>query len=195
MPKEGKEQDQAQVLRQLNAQVIVPSPQSRLSFVLLLTQSDQIKRLVPLVERAGGTLSDSVTALSQVAILISDLSRLSLQLDFCEDYGSLTIYKPILLFPSFRLLNSQVSEESSLVWETSEMYERLLDYVGDFRLCGRFQIVWEISAMGAPGIAYKEPLGITLSKSPLGLRLQRAPWDYAYKEPLGITLTKSPWDP
>ena len=94
MPKEGEEQDQAQVLRQLNAQVIVPSPQSRLSFVLLVTQSDQIKRLVPLVETAGGTLS-------QVAILISHLSRLSLQLDFCEDYGSLTIYKPILLFSFF----------------------------------------------------------------------------------------------
>ncbi len=43
MPKEGEEQDQAQVLWQLNSQVIVPSPD--LAYPLsCLTQSDQIKR-------------------------------------------------------------------------------------------------------------------------------------------------------
>jgi hypothetical protein len=59
------------------------------------------------------------------------------------------------------------------------MYERLLDCVGNFRLCGRFQIVWEIS----------DCVGDFWNGSPWD-SLQRAPWDYAYKEPLEITLTE-----
>jgi hypothetical protein len=79
MPKEGEEQDQAQVLRQLNAQVVVPSPQPRLSLI-----------------------SSCLSVRSKDRIY---LPRLSLELELCGKLWE--VWEPIFLqTPSLQLLNT-----------------------------------------------------------------------------------------